>query len=778
MSTDTRTPDVPFPGIGEPADPPQQIERGVRRRSRLPRARLLELLLEVSRRMATYDTLEDVLHALVEMTTTELNAERGTLFLNDPSTSELYSRVAQGNIKREIRLLNSSGIAGHVFSTGEPLISHEPYGDPRFNSTIDEQTGFVTRNILCVPIRTVKGEIIGVAQSLNKRKGDFTQDDLELLAAMTTQGTVALQSAVFIERMKALRKQEMEFVEIVSEVTADIQLGSLLQRVMGEATRLLNAERSTLFLNDEKTGELWSEVGQGLQSMQIRLPNHVGIAGAVFTSGKSINIPYAYADLRFNPAFDKRTGFFTRSILCVPIVNKEGKVIGVTQVLNKRGGPFTGEDESRLRAFTAQISIALENAKLFADVQNMKNYSEAMLESMSNGVMTLDDEGTIVTCNAAGLRMLRARATDVLQKPARDFFTGDNAWMLEQLHVVEQTSAPNIRMDAELSINEERISTNVTVMPLTNSDRKRIGSMILIDDISTEKRLKSTMSRYMDPGVADRLVAAGAEVLGGQALEATVLFSDIRSFTTHSEQLGPQGTVAMLNEYFTLMVDLIQREGGMLDKFIGDAIMAGFGVPVPHDDDADRAVRAAITMIAELRRWNTQRAAEGRASIDIGIGLNTDTIVSGNIGSKKRMDYTMIGDGVNLASRLESACKQYGAHILASDFTYRKLRGTYRCREIDLLLVKGKTRPVSVYEILDYHTDESYPRMSDALGRFRDGLAKYRRRQFGPARALFQEVLEINPDDKAANLYVGRCDLLTETPPPDDWEGVWVMEGK
>src|SRR3954466_13506035 len=742
------------------------------------RLREAELLLEVSRKMSVTDSLDEVLNALLDATTSELNAERGTLFLNDYETNELYSRVAQGSFRREIRILNTTGVAGHVFTTGAGAIVHDAYADPRFNRSIDERTGFVTRNILCVPIKTAKGLVVGVAQLLNKRKGKFMAADLDLLQKMAAQGAVALQSAQVIERVERVRKQELEFVNIVLEMTSDIKLGSLLQKVMGETTRMLNAERSTLFLNDEKTKELWSEVGQGLQSMQIRFPNHVGIAGAVFTSGKSINIPYAYADLRFNPAFDKRTGFFTRSILCVPIVNKEGKVIGLTQVLNKRGGPFSGEDESRLRAFTAQISIGLENAKLFADVQNMKNYSEAMLESMSNGVITLDDEGTIVTCNAAGLKMLRTRASDVLQKPAREFFTGDNAWMLEQLHRVEQTSAADIRMDAELTINNERVSTNVTVMPLTNADRKRIGSMILIDDISTEKRLKSTMSRYMDPGVADRLAAAGAEVLGGQAMEATVLFSDIRSFTTHSEHLGPQGTVAMLNEYFTLMVDVIQREGGMLDKFIGDAMMAGFGVPVPHEDDSDRAVRAAIAMITELRRWNTQRASEGRAAIDIGVGLNTDTVVSGNIGSKKRMDYTMIGDGVNLASRLESACKQSGAPILASDFTYRKLRGTYRCREIDLLLVKGKTKPVGVYEILDYHTEDSYPHLSDALGRFRDALQKYRRRQFGPARALFEEVLQINPEDKAAQLYVERCDLLTQSPPPSDWNGVWVMESK
>jgi adenylate cyclase len=188
-----------------------------------------------------------------------------------------------------------------------------------------------------------------------------------------------------------------------------------------------------------------------------------------------------------------------------------------------------------------------------------------------------------------------------------------------------------------------------------------------------------------------------------------VLFSDIRGFTTHTERLGAQGTVAMLNEYFTLMVDCIQHEGGMLDKFIGDAIMAGFGIPVAHDDDVDRAMRASIAMIRELRRWNVQRLAEGKLPIDIGIGLNTDVVVSGNIGAKKRMDYTIIGDGVNLAARLESACKQYAAKILISEFTQKKLRGTYRMREVDLVVVKGKTQPVAVFEAVDKNQCQPLP---------------------------------------------------------------------
>ncbi len=742
------------------------------------RLREVELLLDISRKMSAMDSLDEVLKVLVELSTSQLNAERGTLFLNDPNTNELYSRVAMGNFTREIRILNTNGIAGYVFNKGEGLIIPDAYADPRFNRNVDEQTGFVTRSILCVPIKTSKGETIAVAQVLNKKKGRFNRNDLRLFEAMMEQGSLALQSLQFIERMENVRRQEMEFINIVSEMTSDIKLGSLLQKVMGEATNMLNAERSTLFLHDEKTDELWSEVGQGLESAQIRLPSHAGIAGAVFKSSKTINIPYAYADLRFNPTFDKKTGFFTRSILCVPVVNKHGRTIGVTQVLNKRGGPFSQEDEARLRAFTAQVSIALENAKLFADVQAMKNYNEAMLESMSNGLITLDAVGKIATCNAACLRILKVPQNAILNRNVADFFSGENDWILEKLRLVNETQKQQTSVDAPLKVGEEKLAVNLTVQSLLNIDQKRIGSMIVIEDISNEKRLKSTMSRYMDPAIADRLLATGTELLGGSNVECTVFFSDIRGFTTLTEQLGAQGTVTLLNEYFTLMVDCIQQEGGMLDKFIGDAIMAAFGIPVAHEDDADRAVRAAIAMMETLNRWNRQRTSEGRLPVNIGVGLNTDTVVSGNIGSSKRMDFTIIGDGVNLAARLESACKQYGTKILVSEFTMRKLKGTYREREIDLVVVKGKTKPVSIHEILAYHTRESFPGIGEVLGKFKDGLSAYRARKWDAAIRLFSDCLAINPNDKPSMIYVERARHLKENPPPDDWSGVWIMESK
>ncbi|HPC32117.1 MAG TPA: GAF domain-containing protein [Syntrophales bacterium] len=737
-----------------------------------------ELLLNVARTMASYETLDEMLSVLVEITTREIRADRGTIFLNDPETGELYSRVAQGNFQREIRIINNTGIAGHVFTTGESLIVYDAYADSRFNRSVDEKTGYVTKSILCVPIRTMKGEVIGAAQMLNKKRGRFSREDMQLLESMTTQAAITLQSIGVVEKMQKFRAKEMEFFDLVSNVTAEIDLGSLLQKVMSEATRMLNAERSTLFLNDEKHKELFSKVGEGLGAMEIRLPNHLGIAGAVFQSGETINIPYAYADLRFNPAFDRKTGFFTRSILCVPVINKAGKLIGVTQVLNKRGGTFTREDESRLRAFTAQVSIALENAKLFDDIQNMKNYSESMLESMSNGVITLNEEGRIVTCNAAGLRIMQVEAEAILERPVAEFFTGHNAWVVEKINRVVDTRKPELAMDAELAFEANKVAANITIMPLTSVEKKKLGVMIIIDDISSEKRVKSTMSRYMDPGLADQLLEGGEDILGGKSTMATILFSDIRQFTTLTEELGAQGTVSLLNEYFTIMVECIQKEGGMLDKFIGDAIMAAFGIPMAHDDDEDRAVRAAIAMINALENWNRERVSQGKRPVKMGLGLNTDVIVSGNIGSPKRMDYTLIGDGVNLASRLESLCKRYHAQILISENTYKRLRGTYRIRQVDSVVVKGKTEPVGVFEVLDYHSAESFPNLMESVNHFQEGLQSYRRQQWEGAITSFRKALGKNPADEICRMYIDRCELLKKNPPQEGWDGVWIMDSK
>ncbi len=408
----------------------------------------------------------------------------------------------------------------------------------------------------------------------------------------------------------------------------------------------------------------------------------------------------------------------------------------------------------------------------------MKNYNESMLQSMSNGVLTLDEDGQIITCNAAGLRILQRRSGDVVGESADAFFAGPNTWILERVQKVVENQVADISMDAELKFKGTLFSVNVTVLPLVSVEKKNIGTMIIIEDITSEKRVKSTMSRYMDPCLADQLLERGEEILGGKNTLATVLFTDIRNFTALTEELGPEGTVSLLNEYFTIMVDCLRREGGTLDKFIGDAMMAAFGIPIAKGDDEDRAVRAAISMITELARWNEQRTGNGLAAIDMGVGLNTAEVVSGNIGSPKRMDYTMIGDGVNLAARLESACKQYHAKILISENTLRRLRGTYRIRAVDRVVVKGKSEPVGIYEVLDYHTELTFPNMSKVLNGYDDGLNLYRQGRFEEAIAAFDDVLAFNDRDRLPHLYIDRCRRLIADPPGDDWDSVWVLTEK
>ena len=740
----------------------------------------VNVLLDVAQRISGTETLDEILEELVEMTSAALGCDRSSFFLYDAGTGELYSRVAQGIRRREIRLLSNDGIIGATFQTGASIIVDDAYADPRFTATIDQETGYVTKTILCVPLRTAKGDVVGVAQALNKLGGVFSERERALLEAIAAQSIPALRSSQAVERMEKARAQELAFLDIVADITSQIDLDQLLQRVMNEAARMLGAERSTLFLHDDKTGELFSRVAMGATIGEIRFPNHAGIAGTVFTTGKTVNIPHAYADLRFNTSFDKQTGFFTRSILCTPVINKHGVIIGVTQALNKSGGPFTAEDEARLKAFTAQVAIALENAKLFDDVQKIKNYNESMLESMSNGVITLDERDTIVTCNSAGARIIRLAAADILGHSATEFFAGVNEWIIERIKKVQLEKLANVAMDVEIMFGDRPVSVNLTVLPLESGDRKQLGTLLMIEDISTEKRVKATMARYMDPAIAARMLDhdGDAGLLGGASTRATILFSDIRGFTTLSEEMGAQGTVAFLNEYFSLMVECIAREEGMLDKFIGDAVMAAFGLPIAHDDDEDRAVRAAIAMIRECQRWSRERVLRGQKPVEMGVGLNTDMVVSGNIGSAKRMDYTLIGDGVNLASRLESACKSYSAQILISENTFSRLRGTYRIRNVDQVVVKGKTEPVGVFEVLDHHTDESFPNLMDVVSYFNEGMRNYRAGNFTNAIGQFEKALVCHPKDKLSTTYIERCRHLTSNPPDGEWNGVWVMTQK
>ena len=226
-----------------------------------------------------------------------------------------------------------------------------------------------------------------------------------------------------------------------------------------------------------------------------------------------------------------------------------------------------------------------------------------------------------------------------------------------------------------------------------------VAYQYLVED-REKRKVKGLFSRYVSKDVCDQLMADPAKArLGGQRRQMTVLFSDIRGFTTFSEGGTPEEVVGLLNEYFSRMVHVVFAHRGTMDKFIGDAVMALFGAPLDDPDHADHAVQAALDMLDELAVLNQRWAAEGRPALAIGIGVNSGDMVAGNIGSSSIMSYTVIGDAVNLGARLESLNKDYGTSIIVSEATRALLKGRYDIRGLGDVVVKGKTRPVAIYEV-------------------------------------------------------------------------------
>ncbi len=293
-----------------------------------------------------------------------------------------------------------------------------------------------------------------------------------------------------------------------------------------------------------------------------------------------------------------------------------------------------------------------------------------------------------------------------------------------------------------------------------------------IANLATEGRekahLRAVFSQYVSRSVVDRILADPARArLGGERKELTVLFSDIRGFSAFAEAMGPEQLARFLGEYLTPMTDLVLASGGTLDKYIGDAVMAIWAAPVDLPDHAERACEVALRMQEELAKLNPRWQAEGKPPISIGIGINTGAMAVGNMGSAARFDYTVLGDQVNLASRLEALTKDYGVAILVGEATAQAARGKFVFREIDLVRVKGRAGAAPVFELVGRAGAAVDPRFAEAL-------AAYRRRDFSAARAAFAEVA----GDPAAAAMAVRCGELAAAPPPESWDGVYEQRSK
>ncbi|WP_416676586.1 GAF domain-containing protein [Egbenema bharatensis] len=760
-----------------------------------------------------------------------LNADRTTIFLLDEEKDELWSIVAkdESGHNLELRVPKTLGIAGEVATTKSVVnIPYDFYNDPRSKTAqvIDKKNHYRTYTMLAMPLLDEQGDLVAVVQLINKLKGTHDRQD-PLDEKIDLAGFTATDEQVFRDFAPSIRlilessrsfykaSQQQRAASALMKATKALSQSSLdleetLKKVMDEAKELLQADRSTLWLLDRQQHQLWTKIPINDHLEEIRIPMDAGFAGQVAMSGEPLLIPF---DLYEHPnsdtakETDRKTGYRTCSMLCMPVFNADGELIGVTQLVNKQKqgeyppynpenypeapdcwrASFNRNDQEFMKAFNIQAGVALQNAKLFATVKQQEQMQRDILRSLSNGVISTDKEGRIIAANESAREILGLEPFDPLegQKVSEliHIEKGDFAkWFNVALDAPDDKSRQQYYPDQTLQTvkGEEQHSVNLSINTIAdaNDSTQVSGVLVVMDDISDEKRLKSTMYRYMTQELAEQLISSGAN-LGGERKEVSVLFSDIRSYTTLTESMEAEEVVTMLNEYFETMVDAVFQYKGTLDKYIGDAIMAVYGAPLNMDTHAWMAVQTAIEMRHRLVDFNSRRIETQK--IKIGIGINSDYVISGNIGSNRRMEFTAIGDGVNLGSRLEGATKQYGTDIVISESTYEPCRDRIWARELDLIQVKGKNKPVRIYELLGFRSDPLPNEKKRVIELYDQGREFYLERKFSKAMMAFGTILEeIDQEEKSAKLYLKRCQHWLDHPPTDEtWkDGVWKLEEK
>lgn len=550
-------------------------------------------------------------------------------------------------------------------------------------------------------------------------------------------------------------------LEITHQVAREADSEALLTRIVSTASEVLDADRSTLFLLDEEAGELYSRVAEGMPRQQIRIPLHSGLAGHVFLSGQSTNVACADTDPRFNASIDTLAGYATQTVLAAPVLGRHGTPLGVLQALNKRSGRFTLVDQIRLETLATQTALVLEYMALMQQSARARRFADNILESVTCAVVTLDQRMRVTSINTAAERLFATPVAQTNTLTLRQLFRKcPEALEVVIGSVITRGARESMKQFPLLTADGRELRVNVQVAPFAAADGAQLGVVLEFQDVSREFQLEQTLRRYL-PIPARHSALTEQQTLGGETRHATVLFSDIAGFTQISEQLGASATVDWLNEYFTLMGEVVALHGGHIDKFIGDAVMAVFGMHESAPDDADRALICALDMQQRLVALNTRLRATGRPTMHIRIGVNTDEVLIGNIGSVDRMSYTVVGDGANVASRLESANKVYGSRILLSQGTVASLASAERfcLRPLDTVRVRGRTTPVDIFELMGLFSSNAAP----LTERYAEGLGRLRAERALDAYMIFSALAELYPEDVPTQMMLRRtCNALTE----------------
>jgi adenylate cyclase len=399
------------------------------------------------------------------------------------------------------------------------------------------------------------------------------------------------------------------------------------------------------------------------------------------------------------------------------------------------------------------------------------SFGDVLVAELRTAVLVFDHEGRLIRANDAARRILRGRDLTPGRATIASVCDDFNQPLAGEIWDVISGLEPPAEAETSIATAEgDWTAVRRTIRPVEVGGKPR-GALVLLDDIGETRRMWSLLGKTMSSDVAKSLIEAPA-ALGGEIREATILFADIRGFTPLADALGPRATVELLNRYFSYMADVIGAEGGVIDKFIGDAIMALFGLPTSRGDDADRAVAAARNMHRALKLMN-ERLTRSEPQLEIGIGIASGLLVAGQIGSPDRMNYTVIGDPVNLAARIEGVTKSYGNAILICEETFAKLSRKVPTRRVDVLVVKGRQTPTTIYEVF---VEEPGPAASEWLQAFDAAVAAYVAGDFVTAQRHLSRAQSANPDDAVTSVLARRCRQLSLR--DLEWAGAWELGDK
>lgn len=515
------------------------------------------------------------------------------------------------------------------------------------------------------------------------------------------------QAGTRVASMQAEQKNLSALAEIGNVVNSSLELEEVLRIVMDTIVRLTGAERGFLMLRDAN-GEMVTQVARNWSQESIKTGDAATsrtVVQRVIETGEAIITTNAQQDQRFSGTASV-VALNLRSILCVPLKVKND-LIGVIYADNRiRTGIFAEAERGLLAAFSNQAAVAIENARLFTslrrtleEVTGLKNLMDNVFYSITSGVITADTGNLVMLANRAAETILGDTSANLVGHPLEQVLSSVSDQIQSQMTQVRENDTAVVDLEiSHVDAKRGNLDWRLNLAPLKGSDQRSQGITIVLDDLTERKKLEAQrrlLQRMVSPAVLDQIDPATLQA-GGKKQDVTVLFADVRGFTSFSEKHTPEELVEVLNRYLAACAETVLEHEGTVDKFIGDAIMAWYNAPLPQPDHTLRAVKTALGMREAVRKLHEELPPE--AHLSFGVGIHYGDAVLGWIGSERRLDFTAIGDSVNTAKRIQENSGKN--QILISKAAYEKVRDVIEVKTVAPLAAKGKSQPIEVFEIL------------------------------------------------------------------------------